>query len=35
MPLLVSGRDAAALRAQAERYAEWLSTHPDVDWAMW
>ena len=33
IPLLVSGRDAAALRAQAERYAEWLSRHPDVDWA--
>jgi acyl transferase domain-containing protein len=32
IPLLVSGRDVAALRAQAERYAEWLSTHPDVDW---
>ena len=33
IPLLVSGRDEAALRAQAERYAEWLSTHPDIDWA--
>ena len=33
IPLLVSGRDEAALRAQAERYADWLSTHPDVDWA--
>ena len=26
LPLLVSGRDEAALRAQAERYADWLST---------
>ena len=33
IPLLVSGRDEAALRAQAERYADWLSRHPDVDWA--
>ena len=32
IPLLVSGRDVTALRAQAERYAEWLSTHPEVDW---
>ena len=32
MPLLVSGRDEAALRAQAGRYADWLSRHPDVDW---
>ena len=32
IPLLVSGRDAAALRAQAERYADWLAAHPDVDW---
>ena len=28
MPLLVSGRDEAALRAQAGRYGEWLSRHP-------
>ena len=27
IPLLVSGRDEAALRAQAGRYADWLSTH--------
>ncbi|HKR98287.1 MAG TPA: type I polyketide synthase, partial [Candidatus Dormibacteraeota bacterium] len=33
IPLLVSGRDEAALRAQADRYADWLSRHPDVDWA--
>ena len=33
IPLLVSGRDEAALRAQAERYADWLSRHSDVDWA--
>ena len=32
LPLLVSGRDEAALRAQAGRYADWLSRHPDVDW---
>ncbi len=33
IPLLVSGRDEAALRAQADRYADWLSRIPDVDWA--
>src|SRR5471032_60310 len=33
MPLLVSGRDEAALRAQAGRYGEWLSRHPEVDWS--
>ena len=33
IPLLVSGRDEAALRAQADRYADWLSRHPDVDWS--
>ena len=27
IPLLVSGRDEAALRAQADRYADWLSSH--------
>ena len=27
IPLLVSGRDEVALRAQAERYADWLSSH--------
>ena len=31
--LLVSGRDEAALRAQADRYAEWLSRSPDADWS--
>ncbi|MCK1410434.1 type I polyketide synthase, partial [Bradyrhizobium sp. 76] len=31
IPLLVSGRDEAALRAQAGRYGEWLSGHPDAD----
>ena len=30
IPLLVSGRDEAALRAQAGRYGEWLSQHPDI-----
>ena len=33
IPLLVSGRDEAALRAQADRYADWLSTHAEVDWS--
>jgi len=33
LPLLVSGRDEAALRAQAGRYADWLSGHGDVDWS--
>ncbi|HEY2416639.1 MAG TPA: acyltransferase domain-containing protein, partial [Steroidobacteraceae bacterium] len=33
IPLLVSGRDEAALRAQAGRYGEWLSLHPDVDFS--
>ncbi|WP_245305563.1 type I polyketide synthase, partial [Bradyrhizobium sp. LTSP857] len=32
IPLLVSGRDEAAQRAQAGRYGEWLSQHPDADW---
>ncbi|MDN3279510.1 type I polyketide synthase, partial [Frankia sp. RB7] len=32
IPLLVSGRDEAALRAQAGRYGEWLSQHPEADW---
>ncbi|WP_156175395.1 type I polyketide synthase, partial [Bradyrhizobium sp. LTSP849] len=31
IPLLVSGRDEAALRAQTGRYGEWLSQHPDAD----
>src|SRR5471032_2329652 len=33
LPLLVSGRDEASLRAQAGRYGEWLSRHPEVDWS--
>src|SRR5450756_1711529 len=33
IPLLVSGRDEAALRAQADRYADWLSRHAEVDWS--
>ena len=33
IPLLVSGRDAAALRAQAVRYGEWLAGHPQADWS--
>ena len=33
LPLLVSGRDEAALRAQADRYADWLSRHGEVDWS--
>ncbi|MEU9144381.1 amino acid adenylation domain-containing protein [Streptomyces sp. NPDC048349] len=31
-PLLVSGFDAAALRAQAARWAAWLTAHPDAHW---
>ena len=33
LPLLVSGRDEAALRAQAGRYGEWLSQHREADWS--
>ena len=33
IPLLVSGRDEAALRAQAGRYGEWLSRHGEADWS--
>ena len=33
IPLLVSGRDEMALRAQAGRYGEWLSRHPEADWS--
>src|SRR5262249_48212883 len=29
LPLLVSGRDEAALRSQAARYADWLSGHAE------
>src|SRR5262249_51172680 len=32
-PLLGSGRGEAALRAQAGRYADWLSQHPEVEWS--
>ncbi|WP_461088029.1 SDR family NAD(P)-dependent oxidoreductase, partial [Streptomyces deserti] len=31
VPLLVSGKNAEALRAQAARLHDWLSEHPDVD----
>ena len=33
IPLLVSGRDEVALRGQADRYADWLSSHAEVDWS--
>ena len=33
VPLLVSGRDEEALRAQAWRWAAWLAAHPDAVWA--
>ncbi|MCP4921685.1 MAG: type I polyketide synthase, partial [Proteobacteria bacterium] len=33
LPLLVSGRDAAALRDQAGRWAGWLSEHADTPWS--
>ena len=33
LPLLVSGRDDAALRGQAGRWAEWLRSHPQTDLA--
>src|SRR5471030_1869588 len=32
IPLLVSGRDEAALRAQAGRYADWLAAHAEAGW---
>ena len=32
-PLVLSGRDEAALRAQAERWAEWLEQNPDAHFA--
>ncbi|HKP57239.1 MAG TPA: beta-ketoacyl synthase N-terminal-like domain-containing protein, partial [Polyangiales bacterium] len=32
LPLLLSGRDEAALRAQAQRLADWLRAHPEVRW---
>ena len=33
LPLLVSGRDEAALRSQAGRWSEWLGSHPQADLA--
>src|SRR3984885_12240915 len=33
LPLLVSGRDDAALRAQAGRWADWLRSYPQTDFA--
>ena len=33
VPLLVSGRDEAALRSQAGRWADWLRLHPEADLA--
>ncbi|MET9819716.1 beta-ketoacyl synthase N-terminal-like domain-containing protein, partial [Streptomyces sp. NPDC006355] len=33
LPLVVSGRDEAALRAQAGRWADWLEARPDTDLA--
>jgi hypothetical protein len=33
LPLLVSGRDEAALRSQAGRWADWLRSHPETDLA--
>ena len=33
MPLVVSGRDEAALRSQAGRWSEWLGSHPQADLA--
>lgn len=32
VPLLVSGRDEAGLRVQAERWAAWMHEHPHVSW---
>src|SRR5262249_31996721 len=32
-PLVVSGRDTAALQAQAGRWADWLAAHREVPWA--
>ncbi len=32
LPLLVSGRDQTALRAQAGRWAAWLTANPDASW---
>ncbi|MGK4000973.1 SDR family NAD(P)-dependent oxidoreductase [Sorangium sp. So ce1036] len=33
LPLVLSGRDEAALRAQAERWARWLEGRPEHGWA--
>ncbi|WP_438024962.1 type I polyketide synthase [Sorangium sp. So ce233] len=33
LPLLVSGADEAALRAQAGRWAAWIEAHPEAGWA--
>jgi rifamycin polyketide synthase module 1/2/3 len=33
LPLLLSGRDEAALRAQAARWASWLGAHPEIAWS--
>ena len=33
LPLVVSGRDEAALRSQAGRWSEWLGSHPQADLA--
>ena len=33
VPLVVSGRDEAALRSQAGRWSEWLGSHPQADLA--
>ncbi|HKP59039.1 MAG TPA: type I polyketide synthase, partial [Polyangiales bacterium] len=32
LPLLVSGRDEAALRSQAQRLHDWLAAHPEARW---
>ena len=32
LPLLVSGRDEGSLRAQAQRWSQWLAQHPGVSW---
>ena len=33
LPLLISGRDEAALQAQASRWVAWLGSHPETDLA--
>ncbi len=32
-PLLLSGRNKVALRAQARRWSDWLFSHPEVEWS--